>query len=293
MLLHLILKHLDKPKTIARALFLDFAFNPIQSELLLTKMIQMEVNPYLILWYYLFLTGRIQIVRVNQKCSTPIVTYSGVPQGCVSSPFLFTLYTDDCKTDIENTYILKFSDDTVLLSLLGSEDDSSMHQCCTDKLVEWCERNALIINEKKAKEIIFGFSGYRHHKQVTIHNIQIEQLSSYKYVGVYVDAALSWSAHIDYLCSKVQQQIYFLWRLWSFGANTQILLVFFQSVIQSVVQYGMRAWYSYLSVQFKARLARLLSICSKIVGQVLEISFKDLLSKICIQRSRSACSLCL
>ncbi len=28
------------------------------------------------------------------------------------------------------------------------------------------------------------------------------------------------------------------------------------------------------------------------MGQVLEISFKDLLSKICIQRSRSACSLC-
>ncbi len=104
----------------------------------------MKVNPYLIHWYYSFLIGRTQIV--NQTYSNSIVTYSGAPQGCVSSPFLFTLYTDDCKSDSVNTYILKFSDDTVLLSLLGSEDDLSMHQYCMDRLVEWCERNSLVIN---------------------------------------------------------------------------------------------------------------------------------------------------
>ncbi len=63
----------------------------------------------------------------------------------MSSPFLFTLYTDDCKSDsVTHTYV--FSDNTVLLSLLGSEDDLSMHQYCMDRLVEWCERNSLVIN---------------------------------------------------------------------------------------------------------------------------------------------------
>ncbi len=181
--LHLILKHLDKPKTIARALFLDFtsAFNTIQPELLLTKMIQ--VNPYLIHWYYSFLIGRTQIVKVNQTYSNSIVTYSGAPQGCASSPFLFTLYTDDCKSDSVNTYILKFSDDTVLLSLLGSEDDISMHQYCTDRLVEWCERNSLVINEKMTKEIIFGLPDNMYQTRVTIHNTPIEIVSAYKYLG--------------------------------------------------------------------------------------------------------------
>ncbi len=45
----------------------------------------------------------------------------------------------------------------------------------------------------------------------------------YKYLDVYVDVALLWSAYIDYLCSKVQQCIYFLKRIRSFGANKQIL----------------------------------------------------------------------
>lgn len=48
---------------------------------------------------------------------------------------------------------------------------------------------------------------------------------SYEYLGVYVDSALSWSTHIDCLCSKVQRQIYFLRRLRSFGANKQIIIL--------------------------------------------------------------------
>ena len=48
-LVHLILKHLDKPNTKSSALFIGFtsALNTIQNELLLAKKIQMEVNPHL------------------------------------------------------------------------------------------------------------------------------------------------------------------------------------------------------------------------------------------------------
>ena len=55
---HLILKHLDKPKAYARLLFIDFslAFNLIQPHTLLTKLKQMNVNPYIIKWYHSFLT---------------------------------------------------------------------------------------------------------------------------------------------------------------------------------------------------------------------------------------------
>ncbi len=72
-----------------------------------------------------------------------------------------------------------FSDNTVLLSLLGSEDDLSMHQYCTDRLVEWCERNSLVINEKKTKEIIFGLPDNMYQTRVTIHNTPIEIVSAY------------------------------------------------------------------------------------------------------------------
>ena len=89
-----------------------------------------------------------------------------------------------------------------------------------------------------------------------------------------MDASLSWCAHIDYICSKAQQRINFFRRLRSFGEDKQILLLFFQSIVQSVILYGSTAWYSCLSVQLQTRLGRLIRICSKIVGQALEPNFQ-------------------
>ena len=130
-LVHIISKHLDKPNTYARALFLDFssAFNTIQPNLLLSKMIKLQINPYIIHWYFSFLTNRVQLVKVNDTLSSPITTNVGVPQGCISSPRLFTLYTSDCTTNVPNQYLLKYSDDSTLVTLFTQPDDHTLYQC--------------------------------------------------------------------------------------------------------------------------------------------------------------------
>jgi len=51
--------------------------------------------------------------------SSAIITNVRELQGCVSSAILFTLNSDDCRTDIFNQYILKYSDGTVLISVLN------------------------------------------------------------------------------------------------------------------------------------------------------------------------------
>jgi hypothetical protein len=78
-LFHLITKHLDQSKdNYARVLFLDFssAFNTIQSDILVSKMVQLELNPYLIHWYAYFLTNmsteskgeQNPFLSINYKC---------------------------------------------------------------------------------------------------------------------------------------------------------------------------------------------------------------------------------
>lgn len=90
-----------------------------------------------------------------------------------------------------------------------------------------------------------------------------------------MDSAFSWSQHVDYICNKVQQRIYFLRRLKPLGANKEILHQFFTSTIQSILLYGGVVWFCSLSEQLKARILRHLSICSKLVGHTLEKNFLD------------------
>ena len=63
---HLVLKHIENPKAYARLLFMDFssAFNTILPQ---KKLKRMEVNPFVIKWYFAFLTGSQQQVRVNSN----------------------------------------------------------------------------------------------------------------------------------------------------------------------------------------------------------------------------------
>jgi len=91
---------------------------------------------------------------VNKTVLSAIITNVGVLQGCVSSAILFTLFTDDCRTDTLN--ILKYSHDTVLISTLNDFDSPEFHQHGATKLIEWCENNALVINTSKTEEIVFG-----------------------------------------------------------------------------------------------------------------------------------------
>ena len=89
-LVYILSKHLAQPKTNARALFLDFssAFNAIQPDIILSKMIKFQMNPYLIDWYFSVLTNRVKLVKVNdalssQNTSVGVPCAVLAPLGCV------------------------------------------------------------------------------------------------------------------------------------------------------------------------------------------------------------------
>lgn len=113
-LLHPLLQHLESPGTFASILFIDFssAFNTIQRHQLIKKLQFLNLPSFLINWIHNFLSNRLQAVRVGSVTSSTIVTNTEVPQGCVLSPFLYTLYTNDCISSSSITTYFKYSDDT-------------------------------------------------------------------------------------------------------------------------------------------------------------------------------------
>ena len=78
--------HSENTKAFARLLFIDFssAFNKIVPQTLLDKLIQMEVNPFMIKMvpsFFLFSTDRTQ-VKMDSILSDTLTISTGVPQGC-------------------------------------------------------------------------------------------------------------------------------------------------------------------------------------------------------------------
>lgn len=125
-----------------------------------------------------------------------------MPQGAVSSSLLFTLNTNGCRSVSPNTKILKFFDDTIILSLLSVGESPSMYFRQTDSFQSWCEEHHLTLNVVKTKEKIFDPKGLLPHDPVIIGGREIEQVRSFKYLGVYVDNLLKWNVHVDFLCKK-------------------------------------------------------------------------------------------
>ena len=109
--LHKLYSHLDTMRTYIRSLFIDFssAFNTLIPHLLIRKLIQMNVHTtQLVLIVHNFLLNRFQQVKVGHIVSNVCSISTGVPQGCVLSPVLFSIYTSDCvSNDVNNCSIIK------------------------------------------------------------------------------------------------------------------------------------------------------------------------------------------
>ncbi len=103
-------------------IFIDFcsAFNSIQRHRVINKLQGLQVPSPLIPWIDHF-----QVVKVDNSLSPTVVLNTGVPQGCVLSPFLYILYTNDCQSPFTNIHYFKYADDTAILALLKNSDANS------------------------------------------------------------------------------------------------------------------------------------------------------------------------
>ena len=180
-ILNLVHTHLEKEKAHATIMLVDFssAFNTLQPHLLLKRLqSDFELNP-LALWILDFLLARPQRVCVNGYLSDSVCIFTGSPQGCVLYPLLLIVYRNNCTSDHENIFLIKFSDDTAVIRMLfGDQND---HGPVVSDFVNWCDESYLCPNLSKTKDLFIGFRRKSTQPDPTvIHN---ETIHHYEYLG--------------------------------------------------------------------------------------------------------------
>ena len=146
----------DSTGNYVRILLLDFsrAFDHIDHQLLLDKWSEPQVPPFMIHWKHSFLCDRQQRVKINNCVSDWKSPSGGTPQGTKSGARDFKKVVQDMQSQLP---LYKYVDDTTLSELCTRNSQSVVLQESANEIKEWCDKNKMIINTKKTKEIVINF----------------------------------------------------------------------------------------------------------------------------------------
>ena len=166
-----------------------------------------------------------------------------------------------------NSHILKFVDDSVIVSLLDNSETE--HGPVVDDFISGCNDFHLSINVTKTKDMLIDFRKTQptNVAPTIIQDKVVEIVSEYKYLGNIIDNKLSFESNTDAVCKKVQQRMFFLRKLRSFKVCNVLMSIFYQCFIESVLTYCCVAWFNTLTLSSKNRLAKLVKVAGKIIGR--------------------------
>ena len=161
-------------------------------------------------WFNSYLRDQHQCTVIDGNISDEAVVSSGVPQGSVLGPLDFILFVNSLPSHIEGVSTVMFADDTTLYAIGHSTTDISIKlSCALATAHRWPIESDLQLNVAKTKCMLIHSCHLRSLPplEVQLNGTHIQLVQKYKYLGVVISDTLSWSQHIDLVCSKAAKGI--------------------------------------------------------------------------------------
>ena len=240
-----IYSHLDAGN-IPISIFLDLskAFDTIDHNILCSKLTHYGISGTELNWFRSYLTDRTQYVFIEGSCSKLNKITTGVPQGSILGPLLFTIYMNDI-CFASNFHSILYADDTTLINPICTQDSSEMINNELSKVCDWLAVNKLSLNAKKTKYMTFHWhqntAASRIQPTIQIQGHMIDKVSHFKFLGITLDTNLNWNAHVTELSNKLSRTSGVLSKLKN-HIPCEILLTIYNSLFQSHLCYGVTCW---------------------------------------------------
>lgn len=195
-------------------ILLDFskAFDTVNWSILCEKLSLVGFSTSAVKLMLHYLSNRTQYVGNSDGCSTTLPLTSGVPQGSILGPLLFSIFINDLPSVLNCSYHM-FADDVQIYMACKLGDISiciSNMNHELSKITGWVSRNKLSLNVNKTQAIAIYCTNLdtSMFPPLKLLNQTIPYVSKVKNLGLTITSTLSWDKHINLISSKV----YFLLR---------------------------------------------------------------------------------
>lgn len=222
------------------------AFDRVNPYLLVEKMAKLPVANAFLKWLSSYLSGRFQYVQLHNARSEFFEVFSGVGQGTILGPLLFSTFFNDSDTEIADINCLNFADDKKVSALVRNSDDAEKLQRAIDQFIRWCEKNDLDVNFTKCKIITFTHKRAPIIYKYTVNGQPIDRVFEIRDLGVLLSSKLDFNTHFEYLHKKANGALQFVKRQ-TYFCDRDVTMILYNALVRSNLEFATSIWSPYHS----------------------------------------------
>ncbi len=220
------------------------AFDRIDPNILLKKLMEFDIPIFLLHWIQDFLSDRSQRVRIGDILSGKLDIWGTVPQGTKLGIFLFILMINDLKTALP-TY--KYVDDITTFSI-SNDPKCRQLQEAMDSISKWSCDNKMRINTVKTKEMLISFQKSQPNiPHIKVNGDTLERVDCVTLLGVRITDKLTWGLHVSHIVKKAQIRLFFLTQLKRSKVSPKDIVKIYCTKIRPVLEYASPVWHGGLT----------------------------------------------
>ena len=263
-------------------LYLDYqkAFDSVPHQRLLKQINSFGITSKAKNWIEAFLSNRKQKVRVNGEESRWAPVLSGIPQGSIMGPILFSLFVNDLPQEVHSLISL-FADDTKIHIPLTSDEAATQLQEDLWTLESWAERMQMRFHPNKCKIMHLGHNNpkkdyYMHNTDGTMH--RLEETEVEKDLGVYIDNELKFTNHCQMKINVANKVLRYIKHTFKY-IDENLFQLLFKALVRPHLEYCSCAWQPFFKYNVDA-VERVQRRATKLVPTLSHLSYKERLIKL-------------